>query len=912
MTESEESQLAAWRTTPLAESPRATVPELVAEHIAANPDGEAVTSGTDCLTYAELGARAGRIARWLRARVGADDRVVVYLDRGVHLASAVLGVLGSGAAYVPLDADNAAGRLQTALVEASAVITTLALVNDLPEEHPPVLAVDAIPDTPDTDTDPDSTGGVFPSVRPRNEDLACVVHTSGSSGRPKAVGITHGNLAAMHASWTQAYELSSADVHANITTFSFVVFQADVVRALCSGGRLVVVPREVVVQPDALYTLLIEESIGVAEFVPTALRPLLRHVVEADLPFAGLLRLVMVGSDRWLYAEHEELRRLCGPSTRVVHSFGLTECTVDSAMFDGADVPLRPGTLTPIGRPFPGVCLYVLDDELRPVPIGRTGTLHVGGIGVTRGYLNDREATERSFLPDPFADPPARMFCTGDAARHLKDGTLQFLGRQDGQVKVRGFRVDLGEVELALRGLDTVRDAAAVLAADGEDSRIAAFVVADGAARELPDQQLITLPDGREVVSINSNETLQYHQEIAVERLYSPDGMRARDGEVVLDVGANIGMFTLTAAVDAPDAEIHAFEPIPEVHDVLRENVRRMGANARVHRAALGRAPGWTEITTYPHSLGMSSRYADTEDERAVLSAIMSNQHSGSGHEADPDLDEVIAEWLEDRVEDTRTVVTEVRTLSDVIADEGLDRIDLLKIVAQKSEWDVLLGVAERDWPRIGRIVIEVYDIEGRVAAIRNLLHGKGFRTTVRQAPLFEGTNVHLLFATAERASDGAASRRPAAHVAAPSVTATDLRAGLRSTLPDYMVPATITFVDDLPTTSSGKIDREELRSCAPAVVRSASYVAPGTEIEKALAGIFAEILDVEQVGLDDDFFDLGGNSMAAGRVVTRARQRIGVDLPLRVFLRMRTIRELAGAAEQARAEQDRDIGGRS
>ncbi|WP_344343758.1 AMP-binding protein, partial [Kitasatospora putterlickiae] len=286
------------------------------------------------------------------------------------------------------------------------------------------------------------------------DDPAYVIYTSGSTGRPKAVRVSHGNLASAYRAWHTEYRLDTdARVHLQMASPSFDVFTGDVVRALCSGGALVLVGRELLFNTARLYEVMRTERVDAAEFVPAVVRTVLDHCERTgqDLAF---MRLLVVGSDVWKVEEYQRLGALRGPRTRLVNSYGLTETTIDSAYFEGPADGLEPGRMVPIGRPFPNSAFYLLDAQGRPVPPGVTGELWIGGSGVALGYLGDEEQTARRFatLPLGGADGtrPVRLYRTGDLARWDADGGVHLLGRADSQIKVRGHRIEPGEIETQL------------------------------------------------------------------------------------------------------------------------------------------------------------------------------------------------------------------------------------------------------------------------------------------------------------------------------------------------------------------------------------------------------------------------------------------------------------------------------
>ncbi|KPC59440.1 hypothetical protein ADL27_63305, partial [Streptomyces sp. NRRL F-6602] len=226
---------------------------------------------------------------------------------------------------------------------------------------------------------------------------AYVIHTSGSTGVPKAVRVSHRNLAAAYASWRTAYGLErDVRVHLQTAQPSFDVFTGDLVRALCSGGTLVLADRDLVFDTARLYRTLRAERVDCAELVPALVRGLMDHCAREGERL-DFLRLLIVGSDTWKTAEYRRLRELCGPGTRVLNSYGVTEATIDSACFEGPAEELDPGLTVPIGRPLPHATLYILDPYGAPVPPGVTGELWIGGEGVSLGYAGDPELTGQRF-----------------------------------------------------------------------------------------------------------------------------------------------------------------------------------------------------------------------------------------------------------------------------------------------------------------------------------------------------------------------------------------------------------------------------------------------------------------------------------------------------------------------------------
>ncbi|MGW0580854.1 MFS transporter, partial [Streptomyces sp. NPDC002920] len=329
-----------------------------------------------------------------------------------------------------------------------------------------------------TDVDTGTPG--TPAAHPVTAaDPAYVLYTSGTTGLPKGVVVSHGNLHHAVAMWRQAYGLTPGLSHLQAANSSFDVFVGETVRALATGGRIVVCPHETLLDPEALYGLLRAEKVNVAELVPTVLRGLLDHA--ETLPGAVLpdLRLLAGGAEKWYVHEYRRALALVGPGGRVVNSYGVTEATVDNAYFEG-DVSGDPDRAPlPIGRPYPGNRLYVLDAHGRPLPFGVPGELWIGGPGVATGYHDRPALTDERFRPDPFHPVPGnRMYRTGDGARLRADGVMMFLGRLDDQVKINGHRIELDEVEAALAAQPGVRAAAVAVRPDTRGiSRLVGYAV---------------------------------------------------------------------------------------------------------------------------------------------------------------------------------------------------------------------------------------------------------------------------------------------------------------------------------------------------------------------------------------------------------------------------------------------------
>ncbi len=441
------------------------VHEVFEEQVARTPEGVAVSfEGTD-LTYAELNARANRIAHALIAKgVGPETLVGLSLERGIELIPALLGILKSGAAYLPLDPANPADRIAYIVGDAQApVVVTTA-------EHAHLFDVELLlldTDAPDLAARPDSDPGVPGSP----ENLIYTIYTSGSTGRPKGVALTHTNVVRLLERGNEHYAFTDTDVWPLFHSYAFDVSVWEMWGALLHGGRLIVVPYDVTRSPEEFLDLLVRERVTVLNQTPSAFRSL----VAADAELS--LRAVVFAGEK---LEISELRpwadRFGLDRIALVNMYGITETTVHTTYHRLTERDLDPRAGNAVGHPLADLRVYLLDADRQLVPVGVPGEIHVGGPGVARGYLNRPELTAERFVPDPYGPAGSRLYKSGDLARRLPDGSLEFLGRIDDQVKIRGFRIELGEIETALAAHPQVRDAVVLVREDTPgDKRLVAY-----------------------------------------------------------------------------------------------------------------------------------------------------------------------------------------------------------------------------------------------------------------------------------------------------------------------------------------------------------------------------------------------------------------------------------------------------
>ncbi|MBW8683316.1 non-ribosomal peptide synthetase [Chitinophaga rhizophila] len=886
-----------------------TVVELFEAQATLTPDHTAAIYGDQELTFAALNAQANQLAHYLIEKgVGVGTLVPVYAERSLEQLIAIIGIMKAGGAYVPLDPAHPEQRIAYLLDDTAAkiVITGPADKKLVPENASALTLVDLV-----ADEECLSAGSAAnPEIAIADTDLAYIIYTSGSTGRPKGVMIEHRSLSNYLLNSLKRYTGAGMGSFAHLS-YTFDASLTAMFVPLLNGRSVIlsdVQPLEVF--KSAAFTT---GNFDFVKMTPAHLQ-LLEDVMSSTV--MNMPGKIVLGGEQLNYDQIQYLENADEEIT-IINEYGPTEATVGCCVYhlSNRDLTGVYGAV-PIGQPLDNVNLYIVDRNNEPVALGVAGELLIGGVQVARGYLNNPALTAEKFIASPFI-PGDRLYRTGDLARLLPDGNIEFVGRIDEQLKINGYRIEPAEIEAALRNIRGVREAIVLpgSAEKGQGAGMRAYAQVD--RQHLPllanyqgllHNKVVTatdlhvLPNGLPVLSANINEVRFLYKEIFQDQCYIKQGLYLRDNSCVIDIGANVGFSTLFLHLLHKDITIYSFEPIPEVYHYLAQNRALYNVKGKSYQCAISDSNMSIELTYYPEVSIVSGINESSAEAKELVRAYV--EHAGIGDLSDTEIDAMLDAKLTHK-----RITCQARTVSQVIREEQLTMVDLLKIDVENSEEFVLAGIEEEDWNKINSVIIEVHDVEGRLDRITGLLERQGFRLYTEKEPSLSGDNIlYNIFAFRHEITPNIpAYTEPDMQIAEqwqhPDDFIGTIKSALQQHLPAYMIPAHVVLLDKIPLTHNGKTDRKALLSL-PVNVGRQEQTRAYTETELQLIAIWKELLELKEVGVNDDFFHIGGDSLLAIRMISAIRKQLGVEVSISAFFELLTIEEVARYIKMNRQDE--------
>ncbi|CBN58601.1 MULTISPECIES: non-ribosomal peptide synthetase [Kamptonema] len=951
LTEFERQQLVAWNHTQTNYPKDACIHQLFEEQVELAPDAIALVFEDQQLTYQKLNQRANQLAHHLRnLGVGPEVLVGICVERSLEMIVGILGILKAGGAYVPLDPTYPKERLAFMLEDASVpvLLTQTRLVESLPHQAR-VVCLDADWEVIERQSEEN------PSPQVIHDNLAYVMYTSGSTGIPKGVSVIHQGVVRLVKD-TNYVNLSAEEVFLQLAPISFDASTLEIWGSLLNGGRLVIMP------PHTPSLQELGEAIWGYQITTLWLTAGLFHImVDEHLEDLKQVRQLLAGGDI-LSVPHVQkvIQELKG--CQLINGYGPTENTTFTCCYRITEVNLIENSI-PIGRSISNTQVYLLDTHLQLVPIGVPGELYIGGDGLARGYLNRPELTAERFILNPFSDKPSdRLYKTGDLARYLPDGNIEFLGRIDQQVKIRGFRIELGEIEAVLSQHPEVRESVVIKREDTSgNQRLVAYVVSNLRPERTPfKSECLAEFDGNPAVKLGTEDislggvglvgvpdSCQVGQTVRL-RLHLPgfDEELWLEGTVAWCRRNQAGIELALSAIEQNIFQ-HSIEYLLETQGFwkvlqrtavgsLRNLVKQklpnymipssfvflnalpLTPNGKIDRKALPEpdtfnpqlettyvAPQtdleqiittvWQQVL-HPEKVGADDRLLEIE--LGEIEAILS-QH--------PDVRESVVMKREDAIGNQRLVAYIVSNLTPErtpFKSECLAEFDGHSALELRTE-DISIGgvglVGVPDSCQPGQTVRlrlhlpgsdEELGLEGTVAWCRGNQAGIELALSEIEQNIFQHSIAYLL----ETQGFWKVLQRTGVR---------SLRNFLKQKLPNYMIPSSFVFLNALPLISNGK--RDSLALPVPDAINSqleTTYIAPQTELEQAIATVWQQVLNLEKVGVDDNFFDLGGHSLLMAQAHSKLCEVVDRDVSMIQMFKYPTISSLAKYLSQEESEE--------
>ena len=843
---------------------------LFFSQVALRPHQLAVFTSSCTLTYQELSDRAHNLGHQLR-QLGAcpNQLVAILMEKGWEQVVAVLGILASGAAYLPIAPELPTERRLQLLDEGKVqwVITQSELDASLEWPEGIVrLCVDG------TTASPSASTPLEPIQK--SSDLAYVIYTSGSTGKPKGVMIDHRGAANTIIDINQRFNVTSEDRIFGLSSLSFDLSVYDIFGALAAGGTIVIPDANSTRDPAHWIELMARQQVSVWNSVPALMQMLVDYVMGRSGSLPQSLRLVMLSGDWLPLSLPEQIRRLCD-DLQLVSLGGATEASIWSILYPIEQVEPTWKSI-PYGRPMANQRFYVFNEALELCPVWVPGQLYIGGIGLAKGYWQNEEKTNDSFIIHP--QTQERLYKTGDLGRYLPDGNIEFIGREDFQVKVNGHRIELGEIEATLQQHSAVKEVVVTtVGAPRENKQLVAYVIPDQefiySNNKNLNQQLVEASEPSQLngVLIDPVERLEFKLKQVSLRPLGSDQVSIDLPKPDLDEPFIQNYFQRQSHREFLD-EVIPFERFSQLLSCLLQIPLDNSPLPKCRYASAGSLyPVQTYLFIKPNRVeGLEAGvyyYHPIHHRLVLLSASI-------------EFDSTIYGSNQLIFEQSAFSLFLIGQLSAIAPIYGELAKDFCLLEAGYISQLLMETSSEQE---IGLCPIGVLKFE----ELRDLFSLEESQILLHS---FVGGKIDVAWTKQWL--------QPATSESQKSVSIADeLRHFLQQRLPKYMVPSAYMLLDAFPLTANGKVDRKALpvpRSFSSH--ESAGYVSPQTELEQLVANVWQEMLQLEKVGIHDNFFELGGDSLLATRVISQVSKIFKMELPIRIMFEAPTV---AGISKQ-------------
>tara|TARA_R110002124_G_scaffold81978_1_gene215508 strand:- start:140 stop:2812 length:2673 start_codon:yes stop_codon:yes gene_type:complete len=838
------------------------------------------------ISYSQLEYKSRLLSLYLKSiGLKAKDYIGLFVDKDESLVIMILAVLRIGAIYVPIDINSPKDRIKYIISNAnlSAILTNKKLLLDFD-----ILNNTSIIEMTANRIDNivlDSCSKLTVEYNIKISDTAYIIYTSGTTGNPKGVIISHFNLASLFnvVINDKIFNFTSDDNWSQLSSYAFDFSIWEIFGSLVTGGTLHIIPDYIKLNPKKFYEYLLYKNITILNNTPSYFYNLSSVAID-HTDMHNNLRLVIFGGEALNFSALKPwYDKFTHNLTKFINMYGITETTIHATIYKISKSDITQNQSI-IGKPLPSHKIYILDNNKNPVKKGQIGELYVAGLSVSQGYLNNILANKKNFIDKLIINDEhlEHIYASGDLVKINTNNDIEYHGRKDSQIKIRGYRIEIGEVESILNSYEYIEHAhvfkqnltnnnctlsAIVIPSKKICNNIKQLKVIKNQAdqKQIP---LMCLPNGLPIFYLNIDEVNYMYDELFIQNNYLKNGITINDNDVIFDVGANIGMFSIFASNVAKNLNIYAFEPAQNVYDILKLNLQYYNKNALIFSYGISNKIGISKFTYLPEVSVMSSIYSSKEESRSLIKNTLSKKFKAINSDE-------IEQYVESKLNEIKTTIS-LTTISNIIEEYNITTINLLKVDVEKSELDVINGIKSKHWAIINQVVLEVHG-KKKSRQIAKILQHNDFDVAIDSAQYLDTTNLQVIYAKKSNLIRKDYNRKQvfvnhSFKLAYENNLIKMIKKFCNVNLLPYMIPSKITILSRLPTNINGKIDTSRL-------ININNKKLPLTETQKQLHIIFKRLLNLNDISIDAKFNDCGGYSLLSFQLLIEIKKTFNLLL---------------------------------
>jgi|GEM_PF-6252172 amino acid adenylation domain-containing protein/FkbH-like protein/FkbM family methyltransferase len=868
---------------------KSTINNKLNRSMNAHPNHTAIVNNDTSITYEDLDKKSNiMIANLITLGVKTHDVLAIHLEMSADLIVLLVALVKMQVTYLPININHPISYINELINKSSAKFIVKTDKSIIPTSSVSHLLIDDL-----TSINHEIVN--LPEVN--SNSIMYIIYTTGTTGTPKGVEVSYNNFNNLITSTKDLYNFNSSDKIVLAHDYSFDVSQWEIWTALLNGSQLYLPTTETIKSPHDFITYMYKNRITILNQTPSAFQHLKSGFSDSPVILANLRLLIFAGELLRLKILNNILENI--PNALFYNMYGITEVTVHTTA-KKIDMSLLNDNINSIGTCIDNTHILILDDNKNIMPIGAIGEIYVLGEGVAKGYHNNVSETGKSFTKIDNLN----TYKSGDLGRLLGNGEIEYIGRSDNQIKLRGYRVDLNNIQHICNMHPSIDQSVVIENNLNDPTASLVCFIKPAVENAYPliyfNQQqdkhssvkYHTLKNKLKIAHLNELETDTLYQEIFDDSEYIRNGIVINDSDVVFDVGANIGMFTLRVALSYNNVSIYSFEPIPPVYDVLKTNRDAYQLdNVKIFNYGISNESKEDVFKYFPNVSVLSSNHTELHNESNLMFTYLKNKHGDSYN--DDTANKLIANQL-----NAVQYTCMLKRISTVITENNIKRIDLLKIDVEHSELSVLQSIDHEHWNLIKQIAVEVHNHDNRLNKIKDILINRDYSLNIVQHDDMKNTELYMIYAVKNGIKFNNTSKMNHAFPWSDEKEyISNIKSYLKSKLPAYMVPSNICIVDSMILNKNGKPDKNNLISLYLNKEDCSQDVSIDTELEGVILSVWKDVLNKTNISLEDNFFDIGGNSLLLMSVYERLSPKVKT-LSISDLLRYGTVKLLANALE--------------